>query len=51
MAEQEKLDTAVDTPTNEPARASESLQGENRRNSLTGVEGYSLDTLHTLFDA
>jgi hypothetical protein len=51
MADQEQRDTAADGHPTEPARASEGLQNDNRRNSLTGVEGYSPDTLHALFDA
>ena len=51
MAEQEKPDTAADSHSTEPTRASEGLQTDNRRGALTGGEGYSPDTLHTLFDA
>ena len=51
MGEQEKLQLASEAQGKEWSPSAESLQVDNRRELLGGLEGYSLDTLSDLLDA
>jgi hypothetical protein len=51
MGEQEKLPRIQEAPGQEWSPVADSLQDDNRRDLLGGLEGYSLDTLSELLDA